>query len=223
MQNNSLNFNLDSFKKECELFDQQPRVKGNLLSRDGVCVMHKEIYSPYHSEGFFKFLLNKVNWQQHEITMFGKTYPVPRQTAWFGPTDYKYSGITETQAVQQDAEVSEWIRHIIWQIGHRTGNTFNSVLLNLYRGGNDSVAWHSDDEAEYGVNPVIASLSFGAARTFKMRHKQDKKDKVDIILEPGSLLVMSGKTQECWEHSIPKTAKPIGPRINLTFRNIITK
>ena len=99
---------------------------------------------------------------------------------------------------------------------------FNSVLINYYRDGRDRVAWHSDDEKELGLNPVIASISFGAERKFKLRHKRFKENQLkhEIILPNGSLLIMSGVTQHHWLHEIPRTAKPIGPRINLTFRVI---
>jgi alkylated DNA repair dioxygenase AlkB len=112
------------------------------------------------------------------------------------------------------------LREINLKLASEINNTFTSVLLNLYRDGKDSNGWHADNEKELGKNPVIASLSFGAERTFHLQHNTEKTLKQKIILEHGSLLVMKGTTQHYWKHQIPKTAKEIGNRINLTFRNI---
>ena len=98
---------------------------------------------------------------------------------------------------------------------------FNSVLLNLYRDGQDSMGWHSDDEPELGRNPVIASVSFGAARRFLMQHKK-RRLRAELRLEVGDVLVLGGATQHCWRHHVPKTRQPVGARINLTFRWILT-
>ena len=105
-------------------------------------------------------------------------------------------------------------------IENKTDTQFTSVLLNYYRDGKDSNGWHADNEKELGTNPIIASLSFGAERSFQLKHNSDKDQKKNIVLEHGSLLLMKGTTQHFWKHQIPKTSKPIGPRINLTFRKI---
>jgi alkylated DNA repair dioxygenase AlkB len=130
---------------------------------------------------------------------------------------YTYSGI------QMHAKpLTDELLEIKKSIEPIAGITFNSVLINYYRDGKDRVAWHSDDEKELGINPVIASVSLGAERKFKFRHKKFKENQLkhEVLLTNGSLLVMSGPTQHYWHHEIPRTAKPIGPRINLTFRVI---
>lgn len=164
-------------------------------------------------------LLKTIDWKQNTIKMYGKENPVPRLEAWYGDKgkSYAYSGIK--------MEPSAWTDDLILikkSIEARAEVTFNSVLINYYRNGQDRVAWHSDDENELGRNPVIGSVSLGAERNFKLRHKNYKSNgqKEQIILKHGSFLLMEGTTQHFWMHEIPRTAKPIGPRINLTFRTI---
>jgi alkylated DNA repair dioxygenase AlkB len=158
-------------------------------------------------------LIQEIPWEQREIRIFGKTCKVPRLTAWFGAAGYTYSGIENTPNPW-----TETLERILKGITEATGQTFNSALANLYRDGRDSVSWHSDDEAELGKNPVIASISLGAARTFLMRHKTTGERK-RFTLTHGSLLVMAGNCQEEWEHSVPKCSAK-GERINLTFRTL---
>jgi alkylated DNA repair dioxygenase AlkB len=164
-------------------------------------------------------LLKTIEWKQNTIKMYGKENPVPRLEAWYGDKgkSYAYSGIK--------MEPSAWTDDLILikkSIEAKAEVTFNSVLINYYRNGQDRVAWHSDDENELGRNPVIGSVSLGAERNFKLRHKNYKLNgqKEQIILKHGSFLLMKGTTQHFWMHEIPRTAKPIGPRINLTFRII---
>lgn len=139
----------------------------------------------------------------------------PRLTAWYGDAgkDYSYSGIT-----MQPLAWTDTLMAIKQSADKVAGVSFNSALLNLYRDGKDSMGWHRDNEKELGTNPVIASVSFGAPRRFLLRHYTDKKLVREIVLTHGSLLLMRGETQHYWEHSIPKTAKPAGSRINITFR-----
>ena len=164
-------------------------------------------------------LIRGIMWKQNTIKMYGKENPVPRLEAWYGDQGktYTYSGITMEPNPWND-ELEE-IKKCIEPI---SGVLFNSVLINYYRDGKDRVAWHSDDERELGINPVIGSVSLGAERNFKLRHKKFKENnlKQNIGLTHGSFLLMSGSTQHHWMHEIPRTAKPIGPRINLTFRVI---
>jgi alkylated DNA repair dioxygenase AlkB len=165
----------------------------------------------------FSKLLADVPWQHDSITVFGKTYPQPRLTSLFGNEGkpYTYSGLVmhphpwTPLLLQIKAEVEA-----ICQV------SFTTVLLNYYRDGKDSNGWHSDDEKELGVNPVIASVSLGADRRFHLRHNSNKAQKVQLTLTSGSLLVMQGTTQHFWKHQLPKTTKVVGPRINLTFRII---
>lgn len=188
-----------------------------LLSIDGEVIFHENFFDCKESNELFTELSSSTKWQQDTIKMFGKSIPLPRLTAWYGDEgkSYTYSGI------EQHPE--PWTP-ILSQIKERVEKTaevtFNSVLLNLYRDGKDSVSWHSDDEPELGKNPIIASVSFGSIRRFKFKHKHDQKQKADIDLTPGSLLLMKGETQHCWLHQIAKTAKDVTPRINLTFRII---
>ena len=165
----------------------------------------------------FEKLKAEVPWQQDTITLFGKTHPQPRLTALFGNEGkpYSYSNI-----VMQPHHWNPLFMFIKNEIEETCHEHFTTVLLNYYRDGKDSNGWHADNEKELGRNPVIASVSFGAERYFHLQHNTIKEQKLKIKLEHGSLLIMKGTTQHFWKHQIPKTAKPIGPRINLTFRII---
>ena len=164
-------------------------------------------------------LVNKVEWVQNTIRFYGKESLVPRLEAWYGDAgkSYAYSGIR--------MDPKPWIKELLEikkAIEPLASTRFNSVLINYYRDGRDRVAWHSDDEKELGPNPVIGSVSLGAERKFKLRHKDHKQNGNygEVILSHGSLLIMKGETQRFWKHEIPRTARPIGKRINLTFRVI---
>lgn len=170
------------------------------------------------AEKLFNRLLSDINWRQDTITIFGKKHPLPRLQAWYGDADchYSYSGLT-----LGPKPWSEELLTLKTLIEKHCQGQFNSVLANLYRHGQDSNGWHSDDERELGRQPVIASLSLGATRRFRLRHKFQKElPVIDLDLTPGSLLCMSGRSQSHWQHTLPKTARDIGPRINLTFRKI---
>jgi len=164
-------------------------------------------------------LMEKIEWTQNKIRFYGKESLVPRLEAWYGDhgKSYAYSGI--------QMNPKPWTKELVEikeAIEKEAGVPFNSVLINYYRDGKDRVAWHSDDEKELGQNPIIGSVSLGAERKFKLRHKKYKGNglKTEIMLQHGSFLLMKGPTQHHWMHEIPRTAKPIGPRINLTFRII---
>jgi len=164
-------------------------------------------------------LMEKIEWTQNKIRFYGKESLVPRLEAWYGDPgkSYAYSGI--------QMNPKPWTKELVEikeAIEKEAGVPFNSVLINYYRDGKDRVAWHSDDEKELGQNPIIGSVSLGAERKFKLRHKKYKGNglKTEIMLQHGSFLLMKGPTQHHWMHEIPRTAKPIGPRINLTFRII---
>lgn len=173
-------------------------------------------FSTQESDRLFQALMAEVPWQQEHITVYGRTVPLPRLTAWFGDAAYHYSGICHTPL-----QWTSVMLQIKAEVEHLTATSFNSVLLNLYRTGRDSVAWHSDDEAELGQNPAIASVSFGAERRFCLRQKHDFTGCLTYLLTHGSVLLMRGNTQHDWQHQVPKTTKNVAPRINLTFRNII--
>ncbi len=169
------------------------------------------------ADNYFEHLLNTVNWRKDSIRVFGKVYDQPRLTALYGNNGkaYSYSNITMHP---RPFDVS--LKKLKSDIERVAGAEFTSCLLNLYRDGSDSNGWHADDEKELGKNPVIASISLGQERNFKLRHRFNKDLKYNLILEHGSLLLMKGPTQHYWHHQIPKSKKPMEPRINLTFRVI---
>lgn len=180
-----------------------------------------EYYSGFVSEDVawdhYRTLLKTTDWRQEQIQVYGKTHPTPRLSSWVGDegTDYRYSNMT-----MHPEPWSDLLTELKTLVESASQHHYNSVLLNYYRDGKDSNGWHSDNEPELGTNPVIASLSFGAARDFHLRHKTRKQYKTKLSLENGSLLIMRGTTQRHWQHHIPKRANAEG-RINLTFRTIL--
>lgn len=201
------------------LFDDPTTLKltgNNILPKDGEVFFFPNFFNKTDSDRLFKSLTDNIKWQQDQIKFFGKMIDLPRLTAWYGENNipYTYSGIPMNP--------HPWTTDLLEiknKIEKEAKVNFSSVLLNLYRSGKDSVAWHCDDEKELGINPVIGSVSFGATRTFKFRHLIDKTVE-KIELTHGSFVLMQGETQHKWEHEIPKTSKPLTPRINLTFRVI---
>lgn len=162
-------------------------------------------------------LLEDVAWDVHRIKLFGREVDSPRLSSWIGDpaARYRYSG-----AEFRPHPWPEVLAPLRAQLEAELDAGFNSVLVNRYRDGRDAMGWHSDDEPELGPRPVIASLSLGAPRRFVLRHRQDKSRKREIVLGHGDLLVMAGDTQRHYHHALPRTAKPVGERINLTFRRI---
>jgi len=187
----------------------------NILE-NGEFIFYPNFFSDTESNMFFQSLRQDINWKQESMNMYGKKVNFPRLTAWYGENDkaYSFSGIT-LKPLQWTSELM-LIKNKIEEIAKVK---FNSVLLNLYRDGNDSISWHTDAEPELGTNPTIASVNFGATRTFQLKHIKSKKN-LDIQLSDGSLLVMQGQLQHFWQHQVPKTKMKIGERINLTFRVI---
>ena len=186
--------------------------------RDADLLYHPNYFSAEKSGFLMKHLLEQINWKQQKIKLFGNEIKQPRLTALFGDSgkSYTYSGLKLAP--------SPFLENLLFIKEHIEKNfemNFNTCFANLYRDGSDSMGWHADDEKELGKNPVIASVSFGAERVFQLKHKYDKTHKFKLSLEPGSVLIMAGTTQSFWKHQLPKTKKKIGPRINLTFRNII--
>jgi alkylated DNA repair dioxygenase AlkB len=184
---------------------------------DAEVIYYPHFFDKEEADIIFAELTNEIPWQQDDIRVFGKTHPQPRLTALFGNEGkpYSYSNIK-----MQPHPWNLLLQRIKSKVETVSDTNFTTVLLNQYRDGKDSNGWHADNEKELGTNPIIASLSFGAERTFQLKHNSDKDQKKSIVLEHGSLLLMKGTTQHCWKHQIPKTAKPVGPRINLTFRVI---
>jgi len=163
-------------------------------------------------EQLFGELEQAIAWEQHDITLFGRTVPTPRLTAWIADAAYAYSGV-----VNQPRPWPRPLAALRDQLVAETGVGFNSCLANLYRDGSDSMGYHSDDEPELGPRPIIASVSLGARRSFAVRHRVTRQ-RWTWALGEGDLLVMSAESQSDYAHAVPKTAKPTGPRMNLTFR-----
>jgi alkylated DNA repair dioxygenase AlkB len=181
-------------------------------------VLYRQFYSPAEADESFAALMKEaIPWKQDELVMFDKRIPVPRLASWHGDPgcSYTYSGIR--------SEPNPWIPALLKireSIERHCAQTFNSVLVNQYRDGMDSVSWHSDDEPELGHQPTIASLSLGETRLFQLKHKRFSARRTEFDLTHGSLLIMRGPTQHQWLHQIPKTKKGCGIRLNLTFRTI---
>ncbi|NKI33454.1 alpha-ketoglutarate-dependent dioxygenase AlkB family protein [Croceivirga thetidis] len=169
------------------------------------------------ADEYFRKLKSQISWQQDNIKVFGKIYQQPRLTALYGNNGrpYSYSNIT-----MQPKEFPKELNELLHLVEQKSGLNFTTCLLNLYRDGKDSNGWHADNEKELGENPPIASISLGQPRFFHLKHNTNKELRHKILLEHGSLLLMTGKTQHFWKHQIPKTAKPVDERINLTFRII---
>jgi alkylated DNA repair dioxygenase AlkB len=176
---------------------------------DAELTLYEHFFNREESDAYYQTLMDETPWKQEPITIHGKTRPTPRLTAWFG----------KRRGGEIENPVTPTLQTIKEKIELQTGIYFTSVLLNLYRTGQDSVSWHRDHEREYGNNPVIGSVSFGETRPFRIRHKFNKEVKqIEIPLNHGSFLLMAGAMQHFWEHQIPKTTRDIKPRINLTFR-----
>ncbi len=172
------------------------------------------LFSCTESEDLFNELLATTPWQEDEVVIFGQRRVLSRKVAWMGDASfsYSYSGTSKT--------ASPWSPGLLLikeRVERQCAHRFNSCLLNLYHDGSEGMGWHSDDEKSLGRNPVIASVSFGAERVFKLKHRESK-EVVSVLLENGSLLVMKEETQHHWVHTMPKTKKVTTPRINLTFR-----
>ncbi len=198
-----------------ELFTDSKEIELKMIDAD--VTYFPEFLNYQEADGLFNALLEDTPWQQDDITVFGKTYKQPRLTALYASNakGYSYSNIT-----MKPHNFSKKLLSIKSRIEDKVHEEFTTCLLNLYRDGADSNGWHADDEKELGVNPIIASVSLGVERVFHFKHKDHKALKERLILKHGSLLLMKGPTQHNWLHQIPKTKKPIGKRINLTFRMI---
>jgi alkylated DNA repair dioxygenase AlkB len=188
----------------------------NIVSNDGEVKYYGRIINNENAQYYFDKLAQNIEWENDKAIIFGKLIVTKRKVAWYGdkPFDYTYSKTTK-YALPWTQELLE-LKEII---ENKTGETFNSCLLNLYHNGQEGMAWHSDGEKDLKKNGAIASLSFGAERKFLFKHKITKQT-ISILLEQGSLLVMQGTTQTNWLHRLPPTKKVKSPRINLTFRTI---
>ena len=172
---------------------------------------------PDEDGALFQRLKREIKWRQDSITLFGKRHPQPRLSAWYGNpgASYRYSGLNNTP-LPWTAD----LQYLRQRVQNACSHPFNSVLLNYYRDGSDAMGMHADDEPDLGTEPVFASLSLGAPRRMRFVHHRREHPPMNLVLEPGSLLIMSGPTQDNWKHGINRTRRPCGPRINLTFRRI---
>lgn len=193
-----------------------PYQENNFAPSDGELYLVKQFYSRPESDLLFLKFEATLAWQEEALFIYGKWCKAPRLMCWYGDPGacYLYSGV--------DHQPNPWTDELLAvkdKVERQCLGSFNSVLANLYRDGRDSMGCHADDEKELGRNPLIASLSLGDERLFKLHHKK-RKENLEINLGHGDLLVMSGALQHHWVHSIPKTRKLKRPRINLTFRKI---
>ncbi|WNO08916.1 alpha-ketoglutarate-dependent dioxygenase AlkB family protein [Teredinibacter sp. KSP-S5-2] len=192
----------------------------NIPIENGSLTYFPEFIAPKEAKTLFQKLQEELNWQQDQIHVYGRSVMIPRLNAWYADEsqNYGYSGTALTHNPWSPELLS--IKKRVEDISH---HQFNGMLANLYRDGQDSVSWHSDDEPELGPNPVIASVSLGESRRFSLKHRFNKQLKpVHLELESGSLLIMAGSTQHYWHHQVAKSRKPLGARINLTFRKILS-
>lgn len=200
-----------------DLFSNEVEENVNLLPKDGTVIYYGKLMASQQANDYFHRLLNEIQWKNDIALIFGKRIVTKRKVAWYGekPFEYTYSNTTKL-ALPWTKELLE-LKELVQA---RTEETYNSCLLNLYHNGNEGMAWHSDAEKDLKKNGAIASLSFGAVRKFAFKHKETK-EKVSLILENGSLLVMKDATQSHWLHRLPPTKLINTPRINLTFRTIV--
>ncbi|MEQ6118680.1 alpha-ketoglutarate-dependent dioxygenase AlkB [Reichenbachiella sp. MALMAid0571] len=198
-----------------DLFNTNPT--SNLLPYDGEVIYYGQIITTQKAIHYFEQLYEAIEWRNDEAVIFGKHIVTNRKVAWYGEKPFEYTYSNTTKFALPWNEVLLELKKITEEISRET---FNSCLLNLYHDGNEGMAWHSDGEKDLKKNGAIASLSFGADRTFSFKHKITKH-RIPIFLEKGSLLVMKGTTQTHWLHRLPPSKKVKTPRINLTFRTIV--
>ena len=200
-----------------DLFGNLVDANENLLPKDGTVNYYGKIIDQEEADAFYLQLLENIEWKNDEAVIFGKKILTKRKVAWYGDDNYEYTYSNSTKkAIPWTPELLK-LKALAEE---KTGEEFNSCLLNLYHSGDEGMAYHSDGEKDLKKNGAIASLSFGAERKFSFKHKFTK-EKVELLLEHGSLLVMKDQTQSFWLHRLPLTKKIHTPRINLTFRTIV--
>ncbi len=189
----------------------------NLLPQDGTVNYYGIVFTKTEADFFLNYLLEQIEWKNDEAIIFGKRIVTKRKVAWYGdqPFEYTYSNTTK-RALPWTEELLK-LKTIAEE---KTGETFNSCLLNLYHDGSEGMAWHSDAERDLKKNGAIGSLSFGSERKFAFKHKKSSET-ISLLLEHGSLLIMKGETQTHWLHRLPPTKLSKKPRVNLTFRTIV--
>jgi len=200
-----------------DLFNTATGSTVNILPKDGIVNYYGRLFSAEKADAYLHSLLNNIEWKHDEAIIFGKLLITKRKVAWYGDRDFEYTYSKTTK------RALPWTKELLAlkeSIENKTGEQFNSCLLNLYHSGDEGMAWHSDNETDLKKNGAIASLSFGAARKFSFKHKQSKET-VSLILEHGSLLLMKDTTQTHWLHRLPPAKAVNKPRVNLTFRTIV--
>ncbi|GAA4230617.1 alpha-ketoglutarate-dependent dioxygenase AlkB [Postechiella marina] len=203
--------------EQLDMFAEVPDYNQPVKINNGEYLYIPDFYDKIEADSYLNTFIENIKWKQESMNMYGKQIPFPRLTSWYGDSDkpYSFSGIT-----LQPHPWSKELLEIKKDIEPKSGVQFNSVLLNRYRNGNDSISWHTDAEKELGENPIIASVNFGAERKFQLKHIETN-EKVEIVLKHGSLLIMMGELQHYWKHQVPKTKKVQAERVNLTFRVIL--
>ncbi|MDY2587255.1 alpha-ketoglutarate-dependent dioxygenase AlkB family protein [Winogradskyella aquimaris] len=191
--------------------------KQHLILPNAELIYVPDFFKIQEANYYFNAINKQTQWQHDDITVFGKTYKQPRLTALFGDTNQPYSYSNITMYPKAFTPILNVIKE---KVEDFSNEKFNTLLINLYRDGNDSNGWHADNEKELGINPVIASISLGEERPFQFKHRTLKTEKHKINLKHGSLLLMKGEMQHFWLHQIAKTKRKIQPRINLTFRKL---
>lgn len=199
-----------------ELFQEGYSAEKNYLPYDGTVNYYGKVVPATEAENIFERLMKEIEWKNDEAVIFGKLIITKRKVAWYAEDEFEYTYSKRTKKALKFTEDLLSLKNLVEE---KTGETFNSCLLNLYHSGEEGMAYHSDGEKDLKMNGAIASLSFGAERKFSFKHKTTK-ERVDFNLEAGSLLVMKGETQKNWLHRLPPTKKVLTPRINLTFRTI---
>ncbi|WP_027376169.1 alpha-ketoglutarate-dependent dioxygenase AlkB family protein [Kaistella palustris] len=202
-----------------ELFERTADPEQNLLPKDGTVNYYGKILSETEAVKLYEKFLGEIAWKNDEAIIFGKKIFTKRKVAWYGDRDFEYTYSNSTKIAHAWTAELLLLKKLVEE---KTGETFNSCLLNLYHDGSEGMAYHSDGEKDLKNNGAIASVSLGAERKFSFKHKITR-ERVDVILEAGSLLVMKGETQKYWVHRLPPTKKVFSPRINLTFRTIEMK
>ena len=204
---------------QIDLFNFKIDTEKNLLPMGGTVNYFGKIFSDEEANRYYEILLNTIDWKNDEAIIFGKRIVTKRKVAWYSNQEFEYTYSKITKKAHLWTPELLLLKKLIEK---KTGETFNSCLLNLYHSGEEGMAWHSDGEKDLKKNGAIASVSFGAERKFAFKHKQTKET-IALNLEHGSLLIMKGATQTNWLHRLPPTKKVDEARINLTFRTIILK
>jgi alkylated DNA repair dioxygenase AlkB len=200
-----------------DLFSKGTASEINLLPYDGEVNYYGRLFSSQQASYYYDTLFHNIEWRNDEAVIFGKRIVTKRKVGWYGDTEFEYTYSNVTKLARPWTKTLLELKQVAEE---KTGETYNSCLLNLYHSGEEGMAWHSDGEKDLKKNGAIGSMSFGAERKFSFKHKQNKQI-VSLILEHGSLLVMKDTTQTHWLHRLPPAKLITRPRVNLTFRTIV--